>query len=235
MKKLNIIIPTINRKDLLMEALIPINNQLDQFEKLLIIDNGNQDIENSIRHLELFKQNKVEVYIPGSNLGVGPSWNYGIQRFKDSDYLLFLNDDIVISDTQLNEIQQVLIDIEFWLATGNYHWSMFMLSKECWEYFLKQDGYVFDPSYYPAYFEDNDMHYRIILAYSSINGNTLLYPNDNWHIGLKEMNPLIFRNSMTIQKDPKINSGFGKNQTYFVRKWGGMPGHEKYRTPFNRQ
>jgi len=49
MKKLNIVIPTVNRKDLLMEALIPINKQLDQFEKLLIVDNGNQDIENSIR------------------------------------------------------------------------------------------------------------------------------------------------------------------------------------------
>jgi GT2 family glycosyltransferase len=234
MKKLNIIIPTINRKDLLMEALIPINKQLDQFEKLLIIDNGKQDIKDSIRNLELVKQDKVEIFIPENNLGVGPSWNYGIQKFRDSEYLLFLNDDIVISDSQLYNIQDYLTNTpDFWLLTGDHFWSMFMLSRTCWEYFLKQDGYVFDPSYYPAYFEDNDMHYRITLAYENIYNKKIAYPN-NMHIGSTEMDPAVFRNSMTIKKDPKINSGFGKNQTYFVRKWGGMPGHEKFKTPFNK-
>jgi glycosyltransferase involved in cell wall biosynthesis len=223
MKTLNIVIPTINRKDLLMEALVPINKQLDQFDKLLIIDNGNQDIENSIKDLDLVKQNKVEIYIPGNNIGVGPSWNYGISKSLDKDFILFLNDDIVISDTQLKDIHTNVLDNRiFWLATGGYHWCMFLFAREAWEFFLKQDGFVFDPSFYPAYFEDNDMCRRVHMA------------DINMHIGVKEMDPLVFRNSMTIAKDPKINSGFGKNQQYYVRKWGGMPSHEKFATPFNR-
>jgi hypothetical protein len=110
---------------------------------------------------------------------------------------------------------------------------MFVLSKSAWEYFLNKDGYVFDPHFFPAYFEDNDMHYRVQLAYEDVHKQMIKYPN-TFHTGSLEMNPQVFRNSMTIKKDPKINSGFGSNQTYFVRKWGGMPGHEKFKLPFNK-
>jgi len=223
MHKLNIVIPTINRKDLLMEALIPINEQQEYFEKLFIIDNGKQDIENSIRNLNMVVNNKVDIHVSEKNLGVGPSWNLGISKYRDSDFILFLNDDVVIGKNQLQTIHEnILNKIPFWLLTGNCLWSMFTLSKECWEFFLSKDGYVFDPNFYPAYFEDNDFHYRVVLEKPEL------------HKGANEMNPVVFRNSMTIKKDPKINSGFGKNSQYFQRKWGGSPGHEKFKTPFNK-
>lgn len=229
MQKLNIVIPTINRKDLLMEALVPLNIQQEYFEKLLIIDNGNQGIENDISGMDLVKNNKVQIIIPEQNLGVSASWNLGIDQFKSSDFILFLNDDVVIGNTQLKDVHEKLLDVKpFWLATGNCLWSMFTMSRECWSYFLETEGHVFDSNFFPAYFEDNDMHYRLVLALNK------LYGNVERHVGSAEMNPALFRNSMTIKKDSKINSGFGKNQKYFIKKWGGTPGHEKFTRPFNK-
>jgi len=223
MKKVNIIIPTINRKDLLLEALLPINRQQEYFNKLIIIDNGNQDILHDIRNLQIVKDNKVEILVQPKNLGVSSSWNLGISRSEEVDYLLFLNDDVVIGENQLKIIHNNLYDVkEFWLATGNCLWSMFSLSRACCDFFISKDSFVFDENFYPAYFEDNDFHYRIILA------------DKSKHIYSPEMNPAIFRNSMTIKKDPKLNSGFGKNQQYYINKWGGMPGNEKFTSPFNR-
>lgn len=222
MKNLNIVIPTINRKDLLMEAVVPINKQRHLFDKFLIVDNGNQNILPDIQELEMVKEGKVLFHHPGKNLGVSGSWNYGIMTFRDSNYILFLNDDVVIGDTQLQEIHDHLLTKEFWLATGNSLWSMFTMARPCWEYFIAHDGYVFDEKFFPAYFEDNDFHYRIVMA------------NKAMHIGAGEMNPVLFRNSMTIKKDPKINFGFGPNQQYYVKKWGGMPGHERFTRPFNK-
>ena len=105
---------------------------------------------------------------------------------------------------------------------------MFALAKPCWEYFLKHEGHIFDENYFPAYFEDNDFHYRLKLAI------TKKYGNLKMHAGTKKMNPALFRNSMTIKKDPKVNSGFTANQKYFTKKWGGPPGHEKFKTAWNK-
>lgn len=230
---MNIVIPTINRKDLLLELLTNINTQLEQFDKLLIIDNGNQDIMPDINNWELVNQNKVEIYLPGKNLGVSGSWNYGINIFRNSGHILFINDDVVIGNNQLNQVNEFLSNHIFWLLTGNSLWSMFTMSKECWEYFLQKDGYVFDENFFPAYFEDNDMHYRIQLAYEVIYNQHIQYPNE-FHAGAIEMNPEIFRNSMTINKDSSLNNNFGKNERYYIQKWGGRPGHERFRTPFGK-
>lgn len=221
MKKLNIIIPTINRKDLLLEAIIPIDNQLNYFDELIIIDNGNQNIYQDIKNLHLVKENKLKLLEQSRNLGVAGSWNLGISMSKDKDFILFLNDDVVIGMDQLKTIHKNVLYKDFWLATGNCLWSMFLLSMHCCEYFLNKDSYVFDENFYPAYFEDNDFHYRLLLA------------DKNKHIYSPEMNPIIFRNSMTIQKDPSLNFRFTHNQQYYIQKWGGTPGNEIYTKPFN--
>jgi hypothetical protein len=48
------------------------------------------------------------------------------------------------------------------------------------------------------------------------------------------LNPVIYRNSMTIQKSPELNSGFEKNKQYYISKWGGQPSQETFITPFNQ-
>lgn len=219
---LSIIIPTINRKDLLLEALTALDKQWNNFDKLLIIDNGNQDILSDIQNFEMVKFHKIDIYIPGKNLGVGASWNYGINYFINSSHLLIVNDDVVLGESQVEKIRNFNKKNNYWLAVGNNLWSVFGISQVLWKYFLDQDGFVFDENFFPAYFEDNDMHYRLKLA----NGITL---------GTDLMNPKIFRNSMTIKKDPSINSGFDKNRKFYVQKWGGTPGQEIYKKPFDKK
>ena len=221
--KLNLIIPTINRKDLLLESLEILDKQTDEFEQLLIIDNGDQKIQQDICNLKMFVDNKVLIYIPKTNLGVAGSWNYGIQTFRDSDYILILNDDICLDETQLSRVKKFASETEFWLGTGAFFWSMILLSKECWEYFITHEGNVFDPNFFPAYFEDNDFRHRLVRLDKAF-----------LHRGDDSLTPAVKRNSMTIKKDPKINGNFSANQSYYVKKWGGTPGREKFKTAWNK-
>jgi GT2 family glycosyltransferase len=79
----------------------------------------------------------------------------------------------------------------------------------------------FDEAFYPAYFEDNDYKYRLKLKNVDSQIQTFL-------------DPIIYRNSMSMQKDKALASGFMKNRDYYIAKWGGRPGEEKFDKPFNK-
>ena len=86
---------------------------------------------------------------------------------------------------------------------------------------LYEIGYL-DENFFPAYYEDNDHRYRMKLA------------------GLEwEYFPLEYEHivSATIKRDPvlmaKNQKTFKENGRYYIEKWGGMPGQEKYLTPFD--
>jgi hypothetical protein len=86
---------------------------------------------------------------------------------------------------------------------------------------LYEIGYL-DENFFPAYYEDNDHRYRMKLA------------------GLEwEYFPLEYEHivSATIKRDPvlmaKNQKTFKENGRYYIEKWGGLPGQEKYLTPFD--
>jgi hypothetical protein len=86
---------------------------------------------------------------------------------------------------------------------------------------LYEIGYL-DENFFPAYYEDNDHRYRMKLA------------------GLEwEYFPLEYKHivSATIKRDPvlmaKNQKTFKENGRYYIEKWGGLPGQEKYLTPFD--
>jgi GT2 family glycosyltransferase len=81
----------------------------------------------------------------------------------------------------------------------------------------------FDELLNPAYFEDNDCRYRLLMAgnpviktqlkgWSHDNSSTLSGSDDSY----KRMHWCLFH----------------RNQKYYHLKWGGLPGMEKFRTPF---
>lgn len=215
--KVSIVIPTINRVDLLEPLLHTLRMQRDEFHNLLVIDNGNQPIKgpSGLDFLTLK---------PATNLGVAGSWNTGcMSAFSAVDWILFLNDDIDLDIEQLEKINTVLKNNpDKWLIVGPYYWSVFALNMRCVEYLMKTDGYVFDENFFPAYFEDNDFDRRIKLHDPS----KILNP-------CPEMEPKIKRNSMTLAKDPGINQNFDNNKAYYISKWGGEPGKETFTVPFN--
>lgn len=206
--KLIIGIPTINRADLLNEALA---NYFEDFKdtEIVICDNGKQDIITRERNFVLYK--------PEQNLGVSGSWNM-IMDYADKvngTHVLILNDDIYLGKSQ-EEINTI---IRLWkpeFICTELNWCSFILSVEAYKKVGK-----FDENFFPAYFEDNDYFRRMQLAGVTIIVNPML-------------NPVVYRNSMTIQKTPELNNGFEKNRQYYISKWGGQPTQETFSTPFNK-
>lgn len=207
--KLIIAIPTLNRADLLNEAL---ERYFEDFKDthIAICDNGNQDI--------ITREKNFMIYRPESNLGVARSWNM-LMDYADkigATHVYMLNDDVYsgLKEESLNAFIGLWNEVLFFNSEMN--WSSYVLTVEAWK---KVGG--FDENIFPAYFEDNDFCYKLRLAGID-------------RINTSYLNPSIYRNSMTIAKDPTVNKDFDKNKAYYVEKWGGLPTEEKFTTPFNK-
>jgi GT2 family glycosyltransferase len=200
-------IPTINRSDLLLEALETYDKTwIDRH--IYIVDNGDQDIPS--------KNPWVKIHRPAANMGVSASWNWIMKKaFSDGyTHVALLNDDIVWKK-EISEIEKFIHLNPAGLYNFGGTWCCFILSYQT---FLTVGG--FDEDFFPAYFEDNDYCYRCRLA-------SIPRKIDNF------FSPEIYRNSMTIEKNPALNQNFSKNEKFFCDKWGGLPGEEKYLFPFN--
>jgi len=82
---------------------------------------------------------------------------------------------------------------------------------------------LFDEKFYPAYFEDNDFHYRLKLAgMRGVKTNQAIY----YHFG-----------SRTIRENKNmeniVKNSYLENEQKYIDKWGGKPGEEKHIIPYN--
>jgi GT2 family glycosyltransferase len=207
--KLIIGIPTINRADLLNEALIKYFEDFIETE-IVIVDNGNQDI--------VIRENKFFIYRPHQNLGVSGSWNI-IMDYADkvnATHVLMLNDDIYLGKTEEQILRMIDLFQHIHFLNSFMNWSSWILSVEAY----KKIG-NFDENFFPAYFEDNDYCYRMRL-------------NEFERYNTDYLNPVVYRNSQTILKDSSLNQNFNKNRQYYASKWGGLPNEETFITPFNK-
>ena len=206
--KLIIGIPTINRADLLNEALIKYFEDFQNTE-IFIIDNGNQDI--------ITRENKFAIYRPESNLNVSGSWN-AIMDYANrvgATHVLMLNDDVYLGKTE----QTINLFLEtnggYGFYNSFYNWCSFILEVKT----FNKVG-LFDQEFFPNYFNDNDFFWRMQLI-----DTPMFYT----HI----LDPIVYRNSMSIEKDPSLNSRFMDYRQNYINKWGGLPTEEKYVTKFN--
>lgn len=207
--KLIVGIPTINRADLLNEALERYFEDFKETE-ILIVDNGNQSI--------ITREKQFVIYRPERNLGVSGSWNMIMDYADkvDATHVLILNDDVVSGRTE-HEIKMLINqnpEIPFFNSLQN--WCSFILEVDAW----KELG-GFDEEYYPAYWEDNSFCYKMRLAGME-------------RLNTSFLNPVVYRNSMTIAKDPTLNSKFMENRQMYIDMWGGLPMEEKFKTKFNK-
>lgn len=206
--KLIVAIPTINRADLLNEALAKYFEDFPNTE-IVICDNGKQDI--------LSRENKFVIYRPEENLNVSGSWNM-LMDYADKKgitHVLMLNDDVYLGRTE-KEILYLLETIDKPFYNSEMNWSSFVLPVKTWKNIGQFDGENF-----PNYYNDNDFCYRLRLENLD-------------RINTSFLNPVIYRNSMTIQKDPSLNTRFSEYRQNYIRKWGGLPNQELFITPFNK-
>lgn len=207
--KLVVVIPTINRADLLNDALA---KYFEDFKDthIAICDNGNQEI--------ITREENFMIYRPEKNLGVAGSWNM-LMDYADkinATHVLVLNDDIYLGKDE-NTIKYLIrnnADCDFINSFQN--WCCFILTVDIW----KRAG-KFDEEFFPAYFEDNSFDYKM----------TLIGAKKNW---TSFLDPALYRNSMTIAKDPSLNSRFMQNRQMYIDMWGGLPSEEKFTKKFNK-
>lgn len=207
--KLVVVIPTINRADLLNEAL---EKYFEDFKEthIAICDNGKQDI--------ITREENFMIYRPENNLGVSASWNMLIDYADkiNATHVLVLNDDIYLGRTE-HEVKMIIKNnpsADFINSFQN--WCSFILKVDMWKKVGK-----FDEEFYPAYFEDNSFDYKM----------TLVNAEKAW---TSFLDPIVYRNSMTIAKDPSLNQRFAQNRQLYIDMWGGIPTQEKYKTKFNK-
>jgi GT2 family glycosyltransferase len=119
----------------------------------------------------------------------------------------------LISTLSANEKEQVE-------EAPHPNFSAFMINKEAWETIGE-----FDEVFFPAYFEDNDYHRRMNL----IGAIAIVYPPAMfYHYGSKT------QNEAAENGQPLVPGGMFENaRANYVKKWGGVPGEEKFEHPYN--
>jgi GT2 family glycosyltransferase len=202
-------IPTLNRFDLLQPALLFYFGDFPN-TKIYVVDNGKQNIELKIKHPNL------KIITPENNLGVSASWNLLCEKiFEQNDYAVILNDDIYLGRRE-HELDNLLSNYKKDFYCSTQDWCAFIMPKSTY----KKIG-DFDANFYPAYFEDNDYSYRMNL----LNMKTFKIPF---------LDPFLYKASMTLEKDPTIRNGYINNGRLYEEKWGGRPGQEKFKKPYNK-
>ena len=203
-------IPTLNRADLLLPALMYYKRDFPN-TKIFVVDNGNQKLLADYDHPNL------EVIKNSENVGVAGSWNILCENiFLQHPNALILNDDIYLGKTE-QDISLLIQGMEVPFYTTPLDWCAFILPKETFEKVGK-----FDEGFYPAYFEDNDYAYRMKLLGMSIFKIPFLIPS-------------VHRVSQTMELDDSVRVRFHKNKKRYIEKWGGEPLQEKYKNAFNRK
>jgi GT2 family glycosyltransferase len=136
-----LVVPILNRYDLLEEMLNSINYPIDN---ILIIDNGGQ-----------FKTDKnIKVLNMPANLGLSAAWNLGIKCYPNAKYWLFASADTKWGESSLQEIDSLSGSDKLILTNDAY--GCFSVGENV----IDKIG-LFDEYFYPIYFEDNDFHERV--------------------------------------------------------------------------
>lgn len=141
-----LIIPVLNRFDLLNECIASIDHEV---ENLLIIDNSN-----SYEMPHGLYEGKHHILRMPSNMGVAGSWNLGIKCYPLSPYWVIGSNDSHWEPGSLAELEKASSSDA--LVFTNAQWNSFSIGSK-----IVQEVGLFDENYYPAYYEDRDYESRI--------------------------------------------------------------------------
>jgi GT2 family glycosyltransferase len=208
-------IPFLNREDLLHESIKAIDIPCD----LIIVNNGGLEIES----IDNDSIKRTTIFNPSYNLGVARSWNLIIEegRSRNVDRVFIGSNDTIVERGSLKRAEKIIredADHDMWHLNG---YNLFCMNFNMFDVIGR-----FDENFYPAYKEDQDYDYRIR---KSIMKNRVLH-------GIEGVNSRHL-GSMTIRSNGdylRQNSDTHKmNYDYYLSKWGGDAGSEKWDVPFD--
>lgn len=169
----------------------------------VIVDNGGgYEPPKSIANLTLIR--------PGRNLGVAASWNLMLKR---GEPVVIANDDVTFEKDTFARFVEA--SKQACLAVSTRGWDLFAQTPES----IEKIGW-YDERFYPAYYEDSDYAWRARLAGIEPLVVDVPYQHDR---------SLTLR---TYSEAWQIKQGSVRSHEYFIRKWGGSPGEEKFTVPF---
>lgn len=211
---ITVCIPTLNSYDTLESCLESISKSSIDVHTV-VLDNGG----NFYRRLPL----RTMVIQQPYNLGVAGSWNWFIDHVED--IRIISNDDIVFDQYAIEKLVEALNkypnSLLFPENLGSC-FSCFILPQTIIDTIGKFDE-TLAPNY--GYFEDNDYFYRMQLAgfgTSKATGSLVE------HVGsstLRHFSP---------SDEQKHHERFRASRERYIRKWGGEPTLEKYKTPYGK-
>ena len=146
-----LIIPILNRFDLLRQSLAAIDYPVDE---ILVLNNSGNDAETAGMQEDNPNLNLRILNLP-SNLGFGGSWNLGIKLYPHAPYWTIGSADMVFLPGAL-EIMANASGPDNMIITKPGDWGFFSLGENI----VKEVG-LFDEYYYPAYYEDWDYFGRM--------------------------------------------------------------------------
>lgn len=202
----NLIVPVLNRPDLLERMLDSIDHPVGQ---VIIIDNG------AVVPWEMWEETPHRVIEAGHNLGVAASWNLGM-KVSPAGWWLIVNSDIVFGRGDLERLaKKVTRAPGLWCMKDM---AAFALTLET----LDAVG-TFDENFHPAYDEDLDYARRAQLARVPIIKTGFTGEHEG-SATIRADHRFTVRNAYTHPM----------NDQYYARKWGGRKlGGETFDTPFN--
>jgi hypothetical protein len=227
-------IPTLNQPALLRRLVESIDFPVDT---LVIVQNGPDECLPQILPKDCIGNiakvwPKRTVVIQHPNAGVAASWNEIIMLFPDNPWWMICNDDICFAPNDLKLMSEAAWTnanhLQYAAFFGNHGHSFFIQTKRG----VSNVG-LFDFNLYPAYNEDCLWMWQLrcsgekhldVPGINSIHG-TATEPND------------CSKGSNTIHSDKRMerenHRTHGNNNDYYIRKTGGLPGHETFKHPFN--
>jgi hypothetical protein len=178
-------------------------------EQVIVIDNGDC-FEGQWRvttHLRL-----------PHNLGVSASWNLGIKASPRAPWWLIVNSDIEFAPGDLAQVAAAASsEPGIWHATEAADFAAFAISHSA----IEVIG-LFDENFVPAYYEDNDYARRAHLAG---------VPRHFLSAGLRHAGSAVIGSDKHYRREN--DRTFPANRERYLAKWGGLPGEERFTTPFN--
>lgn len=208
-------ISTYNRKDLLERCLGSLKGSRQYISKLIVVDNGSQGIQHELIDELIWNE---------TNLGYTGGTNQILQEAKndDADWCLILNDDITVVPDFMKKLLPLLeLCKEKWLLTPDWEWACIAFSKEGIKNLEFKPGQWLDEQFWPGYYSDNDLHWRI--KCTGREAEVLIG-------GVPELTPWIKEKSKTKELAPELNHLAA--MPLYIKKWGGLPGRETEKTPY---
>lgn len=214
-----IICPCISRFDLLEEQIASVDYPVDRF---VVVDNSCAGWQSRVGNGYI---RSLEYIRPILNLGYPGGINAGLFQTPDAPWWIFTNADIRYGPGALARTDQVMSEARgpLFFTNINAAYAFGALNREA----VKVVGMFDEWSCYPAYFDDNDWDYRRTLA-----GVARIDEEVGVHHGDDDG-----RGSLTIRSDSRYRLAndrtFATNRSNYLAKWGGLPGEEKFTTPWN--